>query len=68
MRIEIHPSATGFAVRVLDRIPWVYGEYPSEREARYGAHSIAQTLRGHVYSMVPVPGAPIKTRKLETLV
>jgi hypothetical protein len=68
MRIEIHLASSGFAVRVLDRIPWVYGEYPSEREARYSAHSIAQTLRGRVYSMLPVPGAPIKTRKLETLV
>jgi hypothetical protein len=67
MRIEIHPSTTGYAVRVLDRIPWVYGEYPSEREARYSAHSVAQTLRGRVFNMVPEQGVPIKTRKLETL-
>ena len=68
MRIEIHQASTGYAVRILEpRNPWVYAECPTYREARDRAHSFARMVGGQVYSMLPVEGAPIKTRKLETL-
>ena len=67
MRIEIHQASTNYAVRILDKNPWVYAECNTYREACDRAHSFARLVGGQVYSMLPVPGVPIKTRKLETL-
>jgi len=67
MRIEIHQASTGYAVRIIDKTPWVYAECPTYREARDWANRFAWRVGGQVYSMLPVEGAPIKTRKLETL-
>lgn len=67
LRIEIHPASPGYAVHVLDRTPWVYAECPTYDEAKDRAHSFARLVGGQVYSMLPVPGVPIKTRKLATL-
>ena len=67
MRIEIHQASTGYAVRVLDKIAWVYAECPTYREARDRAHSFARHTGGQVFNMVPVSGTHIKTHQLESL-